>query len=346
MELFAALLTVTLFWRFVHVSVTGNRAQSVRKAGPLLLKIRRPGARISQVVFVASGVLLGGLFIWISIRNYRTFPTAFVPAMGLYVALTFLSCASVFGTGVELRQHGMVPIRAGLWTKVAFAPWGYIRYCRWFCGYSWKWNPGGRLLVCYQDRSETYPVTGKQQAEATAVLARYVEVRDATGTIVAEAPMGPNGPEKSDTDTETLPPEFRRWQFSLRTLLLLILVASSGFSWLGIRTQRARTQRAIVQKLEEKGFDLEVTHMGVHVYTLRIDASKSSAKASDEDLREIERLSRLRWLDLSGSAVTDAGLVHLEHLTLLDWLDLHGTQVTEEGVQKLQIALPETKISH
>jgi len=344
MELFAALLTVTLFWLFVHVTVTGNRARAVRKAGPLLLKLRRPGARIGQVVLVVGGLLLGGQFIWISIRIYRTSPMAFVPAMGLFVILNFLTSAQILGTGVELRQHGVVPIRAGLRTKVAFAPWGYIRYCRWSYSDSWKWGPGGRLLVCYRDRSETYPVSGKQQAEATAVLARYVQVRDESGETVAEAPMGLNDPEK--TDPETLQPEFRRWQFSLRTLLLLVLVASSGFSWLGIWNRRARTQRAIVQKLEEKGLHLDVTHMGVDVYMLSIDASKSSVKASDEDLREIGQLSRLRWLDLSDSAVTDTGLVHLEHLTRLNWLGLDRTQVTEEGVSRLQTALPETEISH
>jgi RNA polymerase sigma factor (sigma-70 family) len=58
----------------------------------------------------------------------------------------------------------------------------------------------------------------------------------------------------------------------------------------------------------------------------RID---SGTKVTDEDLKRIGGLKRLRILDLSDTGVTDVGLKHLENLPNLHTLNLHGCrQVT------------------
>ena len=51
----------------------------------------------------------------------------------------------------------------------------------------------------------------------------------------------------------------RRFRFSLRTLLLLVTVASLGFGWLGYKLRQAERQRAAVELLRE--LDAEVERM-------------------------------------------------------------------------------------
>ena len=55
----------------------------------------------------------------------------------------------------------------------------------------------------------------------------------------------------------------------------------------------------------------------------------------------LEELTKLRALDLSGTAITDAGLVHIKGMTSLTWLDLRRTKVTDAGRAELQKALPD-----
>ena len=45
----------------------------------------------------------------------------------------------------------------------------------------------------------------------------------------------------------------RRFQFSLRTLLLLVLLVAIGFSWIGTKIQRAAQQWKIAR---ERGFPM------------------------------------------------------------------------------------------
>ena len=355
MELFSALLTVALFWLFVHVCVTGYRAQGRRKAGPLLLKLRRPGARIQQVLMASSAVLILVAYTLFTIELYGILDNVIMPALGLCVVLGLFFNVRMLGVVLELHQHGIVPVSRA---RIAFAPWHYVRYCR--------WARSNRLLVKYQDRSEVYRIAGQQREEATAVLARHVEVRELTATGPA-ALERPEAQEQTNTGAERLEPEFRRRQFGLRTLLLFVLVASCGFSWLGIRTRRAAQQRAIIDSLESRGLDPKVVFHSIDVSS--IDFSNSRSKPGDNDLKQLAQLPRLEWLILSGSPVTDtglsyleglnrlelldlsrtqitdAGVVHLQKLTRLRWLNLLETQISEEGLQELHRALPDTEIS-
>ena len=59
------------------------------------------------------------------------------------------------------------------------------------------------------------------------------------------------------TTTPTTPKPRRRWlQFSLRTLLVLMLVASLPMSWLAVELRRGRQQRAAVLAVQKMGGDV------------------------------------------------------------------------------------------
>lgn len=53
------------------------------------------------------------------------------------------------------------------------------------------------------------------------------------------------------------------------------------------------------------------------------------------DLRHLTRLTRLT-LDSNRSKITDAGLIHLNGMTRLEWLELTGSKITGRGLDSLR----------
>jgi hypothetical protein len=154
------------------------------------------------------------------------------------------------------------------------------------------------------------------------------------------------------TTTQT-PRKYLR--FSLRSLLVLILLFAG---WLGWIVHRARAQRdAVATILKLKGtvkYDWErkdgrnlpngkpwwpswlVDLFGIdyfaHVTQVRLVAVP---ELSDAELIHISNLSRLEELDLHRSPVTDARLAYLEGLTDLQSLILFHTQISDSGLVRL-----------
>ena len=58
----------------------------------------------------------------------------------------------------------------------------------------------------------------------------------------------------------------------------------------------------------------------------------------------MSKLSSLKILGLSGTAVSDAGLEHLKELSALESLFLIDTKVSDRGVEKLKLSLPSCDI--
>lgn len=160
----------------------------------------------------------------------------------------------------------------------------------------------------------------------------------------------------------------RRWlQFSLRTLLVFMVLVAIGLSWFASRTQQARRQKEAVEAITKLGgwvaYDYQFgaarksqppepgwpeellgkdfVRRGVAVGHNHIDSH-----FTDVSLENLKELHELQWMDLNGTHVTDAGLKHLEGFSRLRWLGLCGTNVTNEGVQELRAALPNCEISH
>jgi len=151
-------------------------------------------------------------------------------------------------------------------------------------------------------------------------------------------------------------------QFSLRSLLVFVLLVSIGMSWLGVRLERARRQREAVEAIRAAGggvhYDYEWENpsgepsvpkwasafLGHDFFYDAVEVTVCPGDFSDEEAVYLKRLTKLEMLYLYGTQITDAGVTHLERLTGLAILELIGTQVTPEGVKKLQEALPECQI--
>jgi Leucine-rich repeat (LRR) protein len=69
-----------------------------------------------------------------------------------------------------------------------------------------------------------------------------------------------------------------------------------------------------------------------------------STRVSNEGLPSLRGLTNLQYLGLSDTAVTDAGLAHLQGFTGLRTLDLWGCLVTATGLDLLHAALPRCSI--
>jgi hypothetical protein len=153
------------------------------------------------------------------------------------------------------------------------------------------------------------------------------------------------------TDQIKLKPR-RRWlQFSLRTLLVLMLMISVPLGVLASKIRKAREQRIVVQKIQE--LDGMAIHCGqleprekwpprIPLWlrkTLGDDFFRTinyvhlrGPKVTDAELVRLRALPQLRSLYLRGSRVTDAGLVHVCGLPHLRTLSLNSTGVTDAGL--------------
>jgi len=154
----------------------------------------------------------------------------------------------------------------------------------------------------------------------------------------------------------------RRWfQYSLRTLLLLMLLASIGMSWFAVKMQRARRQREAVEAIEKLGgwvrFDYQVNQsivlasspppqppgpewlrrvLGDDFFAKVVSADLHNTQATDAWLEHLDGLPHLQQLNLMGTPVSDAGVQHVERLGELRVLSLDSTQVTDAGLDRLR----------
>jgi hypothetical protein len=157
----------------------------------------------------------------------------------------------------------------------------------------------------------------------------------------------------------------KRFQFSLRTLLVALTVVSVV---VGICVQRARRQRDAVDALRKKPrvtvqYDYEDEHsrskdrsgtaaqpfgakllgidMVADVVGVMVMGWEGQADPFDDtDMALVGVLSKLRYLRLDGTKVTDHGLESLVDLQHLKSVYLRGSPVTDAGV-KCIAQLPE-----
>ncbi len=173
---------------------------------------------------------------------------------------------------------------------------------------------------------------------------------------------------KNVDDSQPSEPKRRRFQFSLRALLLFVTVAGVGFGWLGRGLRRAARHRQAVAEFHQ--VETKIAGMGGSIsyeyaegppnWIMRLlgdpgtlDVKVAMHEATDADLTLLKGLegTTQSWeLDLSppfrrSNGVTDAGLEHLKLLTSLRRLRLAGTGATAAGVGNLQEALPGTIIT-
>jgi len=156
----------------------------------------------------------------------------------------------------------------------------------------------------------------------------------------------------STTSAPPSPKPRRRWlQFSLRTLLVFILVFGVAFGWLAYQVQQVREQLQAARAIEELGGQVDFEpasgvertvvawigkSLGEDLSGDVTGVSLANTQVTDAGLEHVERFPRLQTLVLCGTQVTDAGLEHLRGLTQLDWLDLHSTLLTDAGLEQLR----------
>ncbi|MCH8921945.1 MAG: hypothetical protein IIA67_02215 [Planctomycetes bacterium] len=166
----------------------------------------------------------------------------------------------------------------------------------------------------------------------------------------------------------------RRWyQFSLRTLLIAMTVATVAFGgWVQLRRQRAQANRDRVAAVEEavavfekmggtvlfgggqiwpkpkpeyeerrpptwleKQFD-DPGDADDPVRTLNVTVvNLYETKVTDADLKYLKELTYLVELNLSDTNVTDAGMKPISQLNRLEDVDFYGTKITDAGLQHL-----------
>jgi hypothetical protein len=155
----------------------------------------------------------------------------------------------------------------------------------------------------------------------------------------------------------------RRFQFSIRSLLVLVIVVALPCSWMAAEMKKAREHKEAVEAIyalhgdvcnifpynlhhEPRVFLWLCGLLGVD-FLMEVDCPELHGKlVGDDQLECLRSLPEIGYLDISGTVVTDAGLDHLRGLKHLMTLRLSGTKVTEDGIMKLQQALPNCEIVH
>jgi Leucine-rich repeat (LRR) protein len=141
----------------------------------------------------------------------------------------------------------------------------------------------------------------------------------------------------------------RRFQYGLRTLLLLTLLVSIGMSWIATAMQRAKRQREVARAIEKLGgrvwWDLASRHEASFLSEV-VYVDLSGGQIQDEALQSLRELTHLARLNLNNSDITDSQLRHLKGLAQLRWLELEAPRVTDAAVKELQQALPNCQIDH
>jgi hypothetical protein len=150
------------------------------------------------------------------------------------------------------------------------------------------------------------------------------------------------------------PKRKRRWfQFSLRTLLIFMMVCAVGAAWIERKLERARQQQEVVDRIMKSGgrlsYDYETSDatppgpkwlrqlVGQCFFSevVAVDFSRC-ANITDDDLRQLKLFDRLARLRLRETNITDAGLVHLSELTQLKDLCLAQTSISDAGLKNLK----------
>ncbi len=162
-------------------------------------------------------------------------------------------------------------------------------------------------------------------------------------------------------------------RFSVRGLILLVLVIGAGLGWL---VRSARIQRDAVVAIRKAGgtakYDWQLSNgyetpgarprapgwlvhlVGADYFGHVVDVDLyDNDLTTDATIEQAGHLTQLRRLMLIKSSVSDASLSHLKGLTKLHYLELCGTRITDAGLSNLtgmsnltQLILPLNQISN
>jgi uncharacterized protein (TIGR03067 family) len=147
-----------------------------------------------------------------------------------------------------------------------------------------------------------------------------------------------------------------RFQFSIRSLLVLTAAVAVPCSWLASEIQQATRQKEAEEAIANVGgsmyYDYQVVngdqidpnrlpsspawvrdHLGNTFFEDVVAVDVRGWGVSDELVARLRSFPRLKWLVLRGTEVTDAGLEHIEALHALRGLTLDASPITDGGLK-------------
>jgi len=153
----------------------------------------------------------------------------------------------------------------------------------------------------------------------------------------------------------------RRFQFSLRSLLIFTVLCGIMSAGVAKRIERKRRELDAVMAIRKVGGSVRYDYqsdkaaappgpkwlrnmLGENIFSEVDSVDIFGNGASDSDLEHVAALTRLKMLHVWGARVTDAGVKHLKGLTQLQVLFLDGTNVSNAAVDDIQKALPNCEI--
>lgn len=143
---------------------------------------------------------------------------------------------------------------------------------------------------------------------------------------------------------------WKRPRFTLRVMMILVMVLGG---WLGWITHRARVQRQAVAAIVRAGgyvaYDYDWMNPGAKprgpawlrgligrdYFDTVWGVGADTPAADDAVVAQIGRFSQVRWLGLQGSTVTDAGLAGLSEMHALRTLHMRAPNVDGSGFRHL-----------
>ncbi len=157
-----------------------------------------------------------------------------------------------------------------------------------------------------------------------------------------------------------------RFQFSIRSMLVLVVAVAVPCSWLAVTHKHAQEQAREVAAIQELGgqviYDSPVHRLihnkpvglaapdwlrsllGQDYFDDIIEVDFNHGHVTDEGLAHVSGLLRLHWISLFNKQVTDKCLVHLYGLKNLDTVVLRHTSVSKDGEERLKEALPNVQV--
>jgi hypothetical protein len=175
-----------------------------------------------------------------------------------------------------------------------------------------------------------------------------------------------------EAQPKVLTPKLRRYQFSLRALIVFVTLCAVACSWLTVKMQQAKRQQEVVELLRRAGlavyYDYQLDRNGrpdrtkqwpgpawmrelmgedLTATVVRVETRPSMSGGFggfgvsctpeiDATLLEIlPRLAHLKYLDLSGVPIMDSRLEYLQGLLELEDLRLEHAFINDDGLAHL-----------
>jgi hypothetical protein len=146
----------------------------------------------------------------------------------------------------------------------------------------------------------------------------------------------------------------RRFQFSIRSLMVLTVAVAIPFSWLTAEMKRAQEEKKIQAEIWKIGGSWNDDYMmstessrlekrmrlgnllGEHFFVNSVRIGLHDSQTTESTLERLEELPTLVELDIGNYQITTASMKHIQRLTNLRLLAMGNTPTTDAELEYLQ----------